>query len=208
MMYLSGVKHPTIADDLAAGTIGLLRTPGNGYRLDGVAVWALDNGCYTGAYPGDDAYMALLERLAPHRDRCLFVAVPDVVADARQTLDMFPAMATRIRAAGWPTALVGQDGMERLMIPWQLVDWVFIGGSTEWKLSPEANHLIRRARGQGKRVHVGRVNSARRFARFASLDCDTADGTKLAFGPTQNAPHVRAWVRAATHPRLFTEVPV
>lgn len=203
-MYLSGAKNPAVAADMKAGTIGLLRTPANGYRLDDVAVWAMDNGCYTDSYPGDEAYLALLDQLEPHRDRCLFVAVPDVVGDARATLDLFTPMAERIRARGWPTALVGQDGMERLIIPWHLVDWVFIGGSTEWKLSPEANHLIRRAKGQGKRVHVGRVNSARRFARFASLGCDTADGTKLAFGPHQSAPLIRGWMRAAAHPTLWS----
>lgn len=208
MMYLSGVKSAAIADDLAAGTIGLLRTPDNGYRLDGVAVWAMDNGCFTDSYPGDEAYLALLNSLDEHKERCLFVAVPDVVGDGAATLAKFPTMAAWIRWAGWPVALVGQDGMEDVGLPWDDFDWLFVGGSTEWKLGRGAIDLIRQAQANGKSVHVGRVNSARRFARFASLDCDTADGTKLAFAPVQNAPQIRAWARAAAHPRLFTEVPV
>lgn len=202
-MYLSGAKNAAIAADLAAGGIGLLRTPGNRYTLEGVAVWALDNGCFTGAYPGDGAYLALLDELEAHRDRCLFVAVPDVVADADATLARFPDMAARIRARGWPVALVGQDGMEARPVPWQAVDWLFIGGSTEWKLGAGAADLIRQARARGKRVHVGRVNSWRRFARFAALGCDTADGTYLAFGPDTNAPKVRAWIRDVGRPTLF-----
>ena len=202
-MYLTGAKVPAVTADLAAGTMGLLQTPNTGYRLDDVAVWAMDNGCFTNAYPGDTAYLDLLAKLDPHRDRCLFVAVPDVVADAPATLARFPTMAARIRAAGWPVALVGQDGMERMPIPWDDLDWLFIGGSTDWKLGPGAAELIRQAQAHGKRVHVGRVNSGRRFHRFASLGCDTADGTFLAFGPDTNAPRLRAWQRRAQWPVLF-----
>jgi hypothetical protein len=203
MIYLSGHKSDAIREDLAVGRMGLLRTPANGYRLDAVAVWAMDNGCYTGAYPGDTGYLALLETLADHRSRCLFVAVPDVVGDAPATLDLFAPMARQIRALGWPAALVGQDGMESLPVPWDLVDRVFIGGSTDWKLGPAAVALIAEARHRGKPVHVGRVNSARRFARFAALGCASADGTYLAYGPRQLAPDVRAWTRAADWPALW-----
>lgn len=204
MMYLSGVKHAVIADELAAGRIGFLKSPATGNTLDGVAVWALDNGCFTNQYPGDDAYLGVLDRLDPHRGRCLFVAVPDVVGDGAATLARFPGMAARIRARGWPVALVGQDGMERLPVPWEALDWLFVGGSTEWKLGPGATDLIRQAQAHGKRVHVGRVNSARRFARFASLGCDTADGTYLAYGPDANVAKLRGWLRAAAQPTLWS----
>ena len=158
----------------------------------------MDNGCFTGAYPGDDAYLALLRKLEPHRARCLFVAAPDVVGDAAATLERFPDMARRIRALGWPVALVGQDGMESAEVPWGLCDWVFVGGSTAWKLGAGAAEFIGQAQRRGKRVHVGRVNSGKRFARFAELGCDTADGTYIAFGPSVNAPKVREWMRAAS----------
>lgn len=193
MLYLSGAKNPVIADDLAAGHIGLLNTPRTGYTLDGVAVWAMDNGCFAGTYPGDKAYLAALKRLEPHRERCLFVAVPDVVGDARTTLALFPGMAARVKALGWPVALVGQDGMEDLNVPWDDVDWLFVGGSTQWKLGPGAERLIGQAKANGKKVHVGRVNSARRFARFREMGCDSADGTSIAFDPTGNARRIRDW---------------
>lgn len=196
MLYLSGHKSPTIAADLAAGTIGLLNTPRSRYLLDGVAVWAADNGAFTGQYPGDDDFMAWLEGLSEHRNRCLFVAAPDVVGDSAATLALLPGMAARISAAGWPVALVGQDGMEHADVPWHLVEWLFVGGSTEWKLGAGASTLIRQAQAAGKRVHVGRVNSGKRFRLFAGLDCDTADGTFLAFGCDMNAPTVRDWSTA------------
>ncbi len=196
MLYLSGHKSKPVEGDLAAGTIGLLLSPNNDYTLDAVAVWAADNGAFTDRYPGDDAFMVWLDRYTRHRRRCLFVAAPDVVGDAQSTLELFPPMAARLRAAGWPVALVGQDGMENLNVPWHLTDWLFIGGSTGWKLGAGAAALIRQAQAAGKRVHVGRVNSARRFGLFAGLDCDTADGTFLAFGPDKNLPAVRAWSTA------------
>ena len=196
MLYLSGCKNAAIGPDLAAGTIGFLKTPAVGNTLDGVSVWAVDNGCFTGKYPGDEAFMAWLATMAHRQADCLFVAVPDVIGDGPATLAQFPTMAARIRAAGWPVALVGQDGMEHLDVPWSEVDWLFVGGSTEWKLGTGAADLIAQAQRHGKRVHVGRINSGARFALFAGLGCDTADGTFLAFGPSVNAPKVREWMAA------------
>lgn len=198
MIYLSGVKNAAISDDLASGRIGFLRTPANGNRLDGAKVWALDNGAFTKKYPGDEAYLRLLSSLDSRKADCLFVAVPDVVGDGGKTLEMFPRMAKSISALGWPVALVGQDGMENLPIPWENVDWLFVGGSTDWKLGAGAADLISQAKAHGKRVHVGRVNSARRFAHFAHLGADSADGTILAFGPDVNTIRVRKWLRDAS----------
>lgn len=204
MLYLSGVKNPEVAADMATGRMGLLQTPGARYNLNNVAVWALDNGCYTNKYPGDEAYLRLLNYWGEHQPRCLFVAVPDVVGDGVATLEMFPTMAARIRSAGWPVALVGQDGMEHMTLPWDDMDWLFIGGSTDWKLGrPGAAALIRQAQERGKSVHVGRVNSARRFRRFATLGCDTADGTHIAFLPRARAMQVRGWMHTASEPTLF-----
>lgn len=200
MLYLSGAKNRAMLSDLQAGTMGLLQTPAASYRLDDVAVWAMDNGCYTNTYPGDDAYLATLGRYAAHRDRCLFVAVPDVVGDAAATLALFPTMAARITAAGWPVALVAQDGMTAADLPDDL-PWLFIGGSTEWKLGHDAAVLIAAAKARGVQVHVGRVNSARRYNLFAGLGCDTADGTYIAFAPDQNIPDVRAWMAAPRQTR-------
>ncbi len=195
MLYLSGAKNPIMADDLAAGRVGYLQTPASRKPLDDVAVWAMDNGCFTDSYPGDDGYLALLDRYDAHRDRCLFVAIPDVVGDAAATLALFPAMAQRISASGWPVALVAQDGMTPADLPDGL-PWLFIGGSTDWKLGHDAAVLIAAAKDRGVRVHVGRVNSARRYALFAGLGCDTADGTFVAFGPDRNYPQVQAWMAA------------
>lgn len=195
MLYLSGSKHARHAAHYASGRLGLLRTPRNGYALDGVAAWAMDNGAYTGQYPGDDEYVALLATLEAHRARCLFVAVPDVVGDAAATLALWPAMSARIAALGWPVALVAQDGMTPDDLPPDL-PWLFVGGSTAWKLGPDARALCAAARAQGTRIHCGRVNSERRF-RYAlhTLGASSCDGTFLAFAPDKGLSEVIAWGR-------------
>lgn len=194
MRYLSGSKHPSIADDLGTGRIGLLNSPRIAYSLEGVAVWAADNGCFTGSYPGDDKYLGWLERRKQHQSRCLFVAAPDVLGDAAATLERFPGMAHRLRGAGWPVALVGQDGMEAEQVPWGLVDWLFVGGTTEWKMGKDARRLIMAALERGVPVHVGRVNSWRRYATFAVMGCASVDGTMIAFGGEKAAEEIRRWV--------------
>lgn len=178
------------------GSIGLLNTPKNGFRIDEtVQFWAMDNGCFTETYPGDEKFLNLLEKYSPHASRCLFVAAPDIVGDAAGTLLRSAGMFSRIRSAGYSPALVGQDGMEGMELPWDDFDWVFIGGTTEWKLNG-AVALIRQAQERGKKVHVGRVNGGKRFKMFRSLDCDTADGTFLAFGPEKNMPKLLSWINA------------
>lgn len=194
MLYLSGCKTDAIAGELADGRIGFLKTPAGRHSLEGIKAWAVDNGAFTDSYPGDDRFMAFLSADIQRQADCLFVAVPDVLGDAAATLEQFPRMAARIKGAGWPVALVGQDGMENMPVPWDDVDWLFVGGSTAWKLGAGAEALIRQAQARGVRVHVGRVNSTRRYRHFAALGCDSADGTFLAFGPDVNAPRLRAWL--------------
>jgi hypothetical protein len=52
-------------------------------------------------------------------------------------------------------------------------------------------------------VHMGRVNSWRRYSYAAGLGIDSVDGTLLAHGPDLHLPRVLAWQRAAAQPRLF-----
>jgi hypothetical protein len=138
-------------------------------------VFGVDNGAYA-TFDGD-GLLSLLEREQPNRDRCLFVAVPDVVGSARRTLECFEHWADRL--AGWPLALVAQDGQEDLTIPWTRIEAVFIGGSTVWKMSDAAEQVMRAAQVMGKHVHVGRVNTPSRMTRFQDLGVDTCDGTGI-----------------------------
>lgn len=157
--------------------VGQLLTPLTRYRLrDPSRPWAIDNGAY--AKLDIPALTSLLEREGHHRERCLFVAVPDIVSSARRTLEVFEHWKGRL--TGWNLALVCQDGQEHLPIPWDAIAAVFIGGSTNWKASPAAEHIVRAAKAIGKWVHIGRVNHPERFEHFLKLGADSCDGTGIA----------------------------
>lgn len=174
-----------------------------GNRLPPDAVFAVDNGCGPGAdglpgtgYPGNRAYLELLSHLsAQSRRRCLFATAPDVLGDATATLARSAPFFGRIRAwFGLPVALVAQDGLERLDVPWREFDVLFIGGSTTWKLGPAAANLAAEARRRGKHVHMGRVNSRQRLRYADAIGCDSADGTFLAYGPDVNLARMLGWL--------------
>lgn len=157
--------------------VGQLLTPLTGFRLrnpDGK--WAVDNGAFSRF--DSKAYLSRLNRCAEHRDKALFVSAPDVVGSARRTLELLEYWHSRL--AGWPIALVCQDGQEDLPIPWWMISAIFIGGSTKWKLSDCAVQCIKAAQAMDKWVHVGRVNDPARFQHFEELGVDSVDGSGIA----------------------------
>lgn len=190
-LYLSGAVRQEL---VGRKGFGFMRTP----RMGNAAppwVWAGDTGCYSpsGVRAFDCAsYLGWLDR--QDRDRCLFVTAPDRVGDPVATLALSLPVLPELRALGYAAALVAQDGLEDLVVPWHAFDALFIGGTTEWKLGPGPVKLIRTARKLGRYVHMGRVNSLRRFAYARSLGCHSVDGTFLAFGPTRNLARVEDWI--------------
>lgn len=157
-------------------------------------------GIDNGAFGRFDAalFLRLVERERPRRDLCRFVAVPDVVGDARRTLEVFNVWRRKAELAGWPLALVCQNGQEHLPIPWGHCQAVFIGGDTAWKEGAAAAACIKAAKALGKWVHVGRVNTPGRFEHFEKLGADSIDGTGIA-----RYSHMRAAIyENATAPRL------
>jgi hypothetical protein len=138
-------------------------------------VFAIDNGAFSRF--DRQGFIALLDSHRGRRGTCKFVAVPDVVGSARRTLEVFEQWYGLLR--GWPLALVAQDGLEDLPIPWASIEAVFIGGSTTWKMSAEAAAVVKAGKALGKWVHFGRVNTPGRFEYAESLSCDSIDGTGL-----------------------------
>lgn len=159
------------------GPVGQLLTPLTRYRLrDPDLPWGIDNGFFR--RPNIKAFMSLLVREEHHKDKCLFVAAPDIVGSAQRTLELFQHFAPKL--TGWPVALVCQDGQENLPIPWDDIAAVFIGGSTNWKCSEHVEQIIRTAKLLGKHVHAGRVNGPQRWLHFERLEVDTCDGSGIA----------------------------
>lgn len=196
MVYLTGASNAPARALAAEGyPIGLLVTPKSGYaqQLRHYRTWAADNGCFTSKDFSEDAWWAWLSGLGI--TGCLFATAPDVVADWPATLERSTPWLPRIRALGFPAALVAQDGATIETTPWDAFDVLFIGGTDDWKLGPDCCSLMAEAKARGKRVHVGRVNSFRRLHRSVLAGADTADGTFIAFGPDVNVPRVRHWLR-------------
>lgn len=182
---------------MLAGELGQMCTPAEGkLPLPGVT-WAADNGCFGKGYPGDVRWLAWLTRHAPRASDCVFATAPDVVGDAVATLARSAPWLAPVRALGYPAALVAQDGLEELPVPWQTFDVLFLGGTTTWKLGEAAHALTTEALARGKWVHMGRVNSHKRYRLARSWGCHSADGTHLAYRPTKYLAEVRTWTREA-----------
>lgn len=156
-----------------------------------VAVGGRDNAAFSGFDPA--AFCALLARVAG-RPGCRFVACPDVVADAAATARLFEVWEPVIRALGLPVALVGQDGAEDLPLPWDRIDALFVGGTTDWKVGLSAAKLVREAKSRGLWVHMGRVNTRKRFRHAFHLGCDSVDGSGFCRWPDQRIPAALQWL--------------
>ena len=192
MIYLSGAVRPDLPPD-----VGVMVTPMMGTVIPPGRLWAADSGCFAnpGAY-SVGRYLRWLERHLPQQADCLFAcAAPDTLGDAARTLAESTPLLPILRQIGYPAAFIAQDGLEHLPVPWDAFDCLFIGGTTEWKLSRAALRLMRVAKERGKWVHVGRVNSFRRLRLMASAGADSVDGTYVKYAPDLLAPRLAAWLR-------------
>jgi hypothetical protein len=159
--------------------------------------WAADNDCFQQLDP--IAYFRMLDALAG-LSGCLFVTVPDVVADPAGTVRGWVRWSEGLRRRGLPIAFVAQDGCERGMLPpWWSFDALFLGGSTAWKLGAEARQVAVLAKQQGKWLHMGRVNSLRRLRYAQSIGCDSIDGSSWA---RWRDTHLPAGLAALDQPQL------
>lgn len=218
MMYFiprsyDGLPKDKIGMLVSANYVGAPRMISSGY------MWGADNQQFSGKFSETGhggkkranrlGYFDWLRTLYKYMDTCKFVAAPDyldrwydgarwqVKGDAVKTLAMFDQYAPRIKELGYPVAYVAQDESENYPIP-ELADALFVGGSTEWKLGRGAEKIIKVAQARGMWVHIGRVNSPRRFAYFKMLGCDSCDGTHIVFEPDRAALRIMAWVNQST----------
>jgi hypothetical protein len=224
-VYLSGVECAgTRAAEAARYDVGLMLQPGSGLRSKaaGYRLWAADNGCFSlgdrfdegswfrwvltlprpdvrwGNHGLDSECRLMVDgRPDPAWRGCLFVVAPDVVADAEATWTRSAPWLARVREAGFPVALVAQDGAESFVPMWDECDsWdaLFVGGSTAWKLGEDARDCVHEAHLRSKWVHMGRVNSRCRLRIAAAWDVDSVDGTLLAYGPDANSARLAGWL--------------
>jgi hypothetical protein len=174
--------------------LGHLLTPKNGNSIDALLATGLPVACDNSAFGTFDE-AAFRRMLGKVRGKpVLFVCAPDVVGDAATTLALFDAWEPVIRGFGLPVALVGQDGLEDLAVPWGRMDAFFIGGGTGWKLGGAAAGLAREAKARGLWVHGGRVNTKKRFRHMAEIGCDSVDGSGFSRWPDARIPMAERWL--------------
>lgn len=203
--YLSGCSNKHLRARAREAGIGLMIQPGNGYvrHIPDYSMWAADNGCFNpNTYVGHEKWLAWIDSLP--RANCLFVVVPDVSrqpdgslgGDPKATWEQFQVYGPQVQAMGFPAALVAQNGIENmpnLAEQLQACDWLFIGGNTEWKEGPGIE-VARLALAAGKRAHMGRVNSYRRYVLASKAGLDSVDGTFIGFAPRHNTLRVERWI--------------
>lgn len=153
--------------------------------LDNGIIWAGDNDAFTGNFCEKKWKSWIISTCRKYKNTCKFIAVPDVVGDCDKTIENYKLYHGLVRENGLPLAFVAQDGQESRDLP-DDYDALFIGGTTEWKMSKGAGECIKRAKSNGKWVHIGRVNSQKRIHHFNVLGADSCDGTTISRGPRIN----------------------
>ncbi|WP_207559358.1 hypothetical protein [Nocardioides sp. PD653] len=188
---------------MAEGVIGFIDTPKQRNRRPTGVLWCADNGCFSEQWE-PSRWWEFLEANTADAAACLFATAPDVVGDARATEELSRPWLAKIRSLGYPVAYVAQNGMEfSTWDLWDEIDCLFIGGTTDWKLGPEACNLAAVAASMGKWVHVGRVNSEKRFRYAEAIRADSCDGTYLTYGPDKNLNNVLTWSRGSHQTALL-----
>lgn len=170
--------------------LGTLISPrgGGAFHLLPEWEWAADNDAF--AAWDEKRFLRMLDNLSDIPG-CRFVSCPDVVADADRTHERYEQYKHEITDRGMPVAIVAQDGLSGPLdprIPWDEIDAIFIGGSTEFKLGMEAAQIVGYAKQLGKWAHMGRVNSFRRIRYAHSIGCDSVDGTNYSMFTDKNLP--------------------
>lgn len=180
MMLTVTASLPTILRYWPDPDLARMAVPGNMSRLKDTVDAGIPLMADNGAFKKFDrrAYEAMLDRLEGLP--ILWVVAPDVVADAKGTIELFDVWQPKLKDRGFPVAFVLQDGQEDLLIPWDRLDCLFIGGSSYFKVSDFALNTAIEAKARGKRTHMGRAGSFDRFqlARRSGV-IDSVDGSKF-----------------------------
>lgn len=195
MIYLSGAVRPEIQAGIRPD-LGLMLEPLRWQITDpGRAPWAADNGCFARGETFDpDEWLVWLAQFRRWAQTCLFAVAPDVVGDPIATLARSRPYLPMIRELGFPAAFVTQDGCTADRVPWDACDWIFVGGSTPWKLSEQSWRLCEEAAQRGKSVHVGRVNTISRLRACRVSLVRSVDGTKIRYSPTTEMIRISRWL--------------
>jgi len=162
------------------GHMWSLEIVGNGFKVPSITIYdwlsyAVDNGrflCWLKGIEWDEAvFIELCDRVRFLPKKPLFLVVPDVRLNAEATIEEWHKWESRLRKYGVPLAFAAQDGMTANDVP-QSADWVFMGGTDEWRFP-----LLKSFVDIGKPTHVGRVNNIKRLFQCYHAGVKSCDGT-------------------------------
>ncbi len=205
MLILVGAGHETALSYRGPGFGRLMQPRDYGRAHDTAQVgipWAADNDAYGGWNPDKERRFRKMLDSIYGLPGCLFVTSPDVVGDHTATLELWHQWRSDLCAAWLPLAFVLQDGVTSAGVPWNGCDAVFVGGTTEFKLSGATELLIREARARNKWVHMGRVNSRKRFDYARAIGCNSVDGSKFSRWRNTWLPEALGWHRDHLQERI------
>lgn len=113
----------------------------------------------------------------PSPTNLLWVLVPDVPRDAKATRENFDALHESM--GDLPVAYAVQDGAGDHGIPFDAPNLraLFLAGSNDYKESREMADIAVTAKAHGLWLHGAPCNGEKRARLFASLGCDSFDGT-------------------------------
>ena len=204
MIYYANPSTDAIRDEMAAGRLGCIVTPLQGnVSFPGEWDTVADNGCFSGRW----THRRWMDWIVGLPRTVRFVVAPDVFHPDgtpchEETLERWHQYGGTIERLGFTPAFVCQVGATPDNLPDAPV--LFLGGTTEWKLGPEAWAIVARWR-DTRWCHMGRVNSARRLTTARAMGCHSADGTYLTFGPDTNLPRLLSWLDAAAEAPMLWE---
>lgn len=178
MMYMSP-QNNTLQKHNADNSIwGVIITPYNNRKLTLEYKVCIDNGNYSKEFSWS-SYKKFLDSKLPYKHIINFVTVPDKVASHKETILLYKQYSDSISKMGYNISFVLQDGCGYDDIPTDC-SWLFVGGTTEYKLSKQVADIIVKT---NKPVHVGRVNSEKRIRYFYELGVKSVDGTTICYQP-------------------------
>lgn len=170
---------------------GIMDQPRIGNTSDLSWQRALDNGQFSGTITPEQ----WLRWLDQQPRNAHFAAVLDVPFDWAGTLKAFAVYAPKVRELGFKVAIVTQNGCTAPhQVPWDDIDAVMIGGTTEYKCSFTSAAVVDEGNARGKWTHIGRVNTFQRMSTAAFYQARSIDGTCLRFGYDKNLPLLTKWL--------------
>jgi hypothetical protein len=177
-MYASRTGTRRNLDAMRAHGWRLLVSRAGRWRHEGFP-YAIDNGAWSDFQNGtafdDDAFDRLLDAMGAGAD---WIVLPDIVAGGIASLEMSLRWTNRCLSICPLVLIAVQDGMTEADISPFVgrATGVFLGGSTEWKISTMARwgDFCRR---RAIYYHVARVNTARRVEMAILSGANSMDGT-------------------------------